>query len=57
MVKSPKETAYTIYDLTGRTLKKGKIIKGYNNIPASGMSPGMLLLKVDNGPSVKLLKQ
>jgi hypothetical protein len=57
LVKSPKETAYTIYDLTGRMMMKGKIIKGYNYIPAGSMAQGMLLLKVQNGPSVKIIKQ
>ena len=45
MIKSPGEYNFTIYDLSGRTLLKGRIKEGNNQINCSSLSSGMYIIQ------------
>jgi len=48
-VNSPGNYSYAIYDLNGKTIAKGQITNGSNNITASNMSAGIYMIRFVNG--------
>jgi hypothetical protein len=56
IVKSPREAYYTVHDLNGTLVNRGKIRQGVNYIPVNNRASGILILKVDN-QLFKLIKQ
>ncbi|MBK5272968.1 MAG: T9SS type A sorting domain-containing protein, partial [Bacteroidia bacterium] len=48
-VNSPGNYSYAIYDFTGKTMLKGQLTNGINNITASAMSPGVYMIRFVNG--------
>jgi hypothetical protein len=59
-VNSPGNYSYAIYDFTGKTIGKGQLTNGFNNITASGMSAGIYMIRFMNGSEQwtdKLIRQ
>lgn len=48
-VNSPAPFAYTIVDYSGRTVLKGKLLQGMNQINTMSLSNGMYLIQFSNG--------
>jgi len=60
VVSNPGNYSYTIYDFTGKTISKGQLTKGMNNISTSGMSAGIYMISFINSSGQwtdKLVKQ
>jgi hypothetical protein len=59
-VSSPSIFDYSLLDLAGKVLSKGKLENGMNSVNASGMIPGMYLIRFTDGDqqyTEKLVKQ
>ncbi|HMK24442.1 MAG TPA: T9SS type A sorting domain-containing protein [Chitinophagaceae bacterium] len=59
-VSSPGIYDYSLYDLNGKTLAKGKLTNGSNTISTGGMTSGMYIVRFTNGTEQwmeKLIKQ
>lgn len=59
-VSSPGNYSYAIYDFTGKTIIKGQLTNGANNIAASGMTSGIYMISFGNSSKQwtdKLIKQ
>jgi hypothetical protein len=48
IVTSPGAYNYTIYDFNGKTVRKGQLTNGLNNIDASAITSGMYLVRFSN---------
>jgi hypothetical protein len=44
-VTSPGTFSYLIYDLNGKTIRKGQLTNGYNTISTSGVTGGMYMIR------------
>jgi hypothetical protein len=55
IVKSPSNLIYQIYDVLGRNLRTGKVLKGNNSLPAPA-GRGVFILKFENGEVRKIIK-
>ena len=51
IVKSPGSYNYTIYDFNGKTVRKGVLTNGLNNIDASAISNGVYMVRFANSDS------
>lgn len=59
-ISSPSVFAYTVVDFSGRTVAKGNLVQGLNNISASGLGNGMYIIQFRNGEeqyAEKFMKQ
>jgi hypothetical protein len=59
-VNSPSVFDYTVTDLGGRTMAKGKILQGVNVLDLSGFTKGLYLIHYSNGSeqsAEKFMKQ
>jgi hypothetical protein len=59
-VSSPSTFGFTVVDLSGRTVFKGNLVQGINNINTSGLGNGVYIIKYSNGQeqyAEKFMKQ
>ncbi|MGB3006862.1 MAG: T9SS type A sorting domain-containing protein [Chitinophagaceae bacterium] len=47
-VKSPGTYSYMLYDLSGKTVRKGQLTNGYNTIITGGITGGMYVIRFGN---------
>jgi hypothetical protein len=60
VINSPGNYSYAIYDFTGKTIAKGQLTNGSNNINASGISAGIYMIRFVTGSEQwtdKLIRQ
>lgn len=59
-VSSPGTFDYNLYDLNGRTLLRGQLTTGINNLPAGNLNSGMYMIRFSKGATQwteKLVRQ
>ena len=59
-VNSPSAFSFTVVDFSGRSVAKGNLVQGVNNISTAGFGNGMYIIKFSNGQdqyAEKFMKQ
>lgn len=56
-VMASNNVAYQVVDMTGKIVKSGSLVNGYNTINLENLSTGIYFIKANNASTVKVMKQ